>query len=87
MVSLGKGMDHGNTNQRERSFVAGTMNIMETITVISLVAAIANGIGMALVYLRYIRVIRGAFAAHKATPDGEVEIVDLLSDTLRPFLR
>lgn len=62
------------------------MNILDTITVISLLATIANGIGMTLVYLRYIRVIRGAFAVLKATPGGEVENVDLLKDILRPFL-
>ena len=63
------------------------MNIMSIIMVISLVAAIANGIGMILMYLRYIQIIRGSFAALRATPDGEVEIVDLLSDSLKPFIR
>lgn len=96
MVSPGKGTDHGNMSQRERSFAlrndehhgsgqigGGIMNIQETIMVISLVAAIGNGIGMTLGYLWIIRVIRGAFAALTATPGGEVEIVA----SLTPFAR
>lgn len=63
------------------------MNLMSIITVISLVIAIANGIGMALMYMRYIQVIRGSFAALRITKDGEVEIVDLLKGSLGPFIR
>ena len=46
------------------------MNITEIITVISLVVASANGIGMILMYLRYIRIVRGSFAALRATREG-----------------
>ena len=63
------------------------MNITEIITVISLVVASANGIGMILMYLRYIRIIRGSFAVLHANEKGEVEILDLLSDSLRPLIR
>ena len=55
------------------------MNISEIITVISLVVAMANGIGMILMYLRYIRIIRGSFATLRVTESGEVEIVDILA--------
>ena len=63
------------------------MNIPEIITVISLVVAMANGIGMILMYLRYIRVIRGSFAVLHANEEGEVEIMDLLSDSFHPLIR
>lgn len=62
------------------------MSITEILTVISLVVASANGIGMVLMYLQYIRIIRGSFAVLHANEMGEVEILDLLSDTLRPFI-
>ena len=63
------------------------MSITSIITVISLITSGANGLGMVLMYLRYIRVIRGAFVVTRATPDGEVEIVDLLPDSLKAFPR
>ena len=63
------------------------MNPLSIITAISLVVAISNGIGLILMYLRYVEVVRGTFAAIRTTKEGEVEIVDLLSDSLRPFIR
>jgi hypothetical protein len=35
--------------------------------------------------MRYVEVVRATFAVLRTTKDGEVEIVDLLSDSLRPF--
>ena len=42
---------------------------------------------MNLIFLRYIRVIRGSFAVLQANEEGEVEILDLLSDSVRPPIR
>lgn len=60
------------------------MNVSGIITVISLIIAISNGIGMILMYLRYVEVTRGAFAVLRATTEGEIEIGDLLFDRLKP---
>jgi hypothetical protein len=35
--------------------------------------------------MRYVEVVRATFASLRTTKDGEVEIVDLLSDSIRPF--
>ena len=63
------------------------MNITAIIPVISLVIALANGIGMILMYLRYNRVIRGSFAVLQANEEGEVQILDLLPDSSHPPIR
>lgn len=63
------------------------MNILNVVTVISLVMAFSNGIAMILMYFRYVQVVRGAFATLRATESGEVEMIDLLSDSLIPFVR
>jgi hypothetical protein len=54
------------------------MNLMSIVTVVSLILAIGNGIGMILMYWRYAQVIRDAIMTVKTTKAGEVEIVDLL---------
>jgi len=63
------------------------MNTVTLITVISLVVAVSNGIATILMYLRYIQVVRGSFAVLKATADGEIEITDLLSDSMKRVIR
>jgi len=63
------------------------MNMLNIITVVSLVMAVSNGIAMILMYHRYVQVVRGAFATLRATESGEVEMIDLLSDNLLPFIR
>lgn len=59
------------------------MNIMTLITVISMVLAVSNGIATILMYIRYLRVVRGSFAILKATADGDIEITDLLTELNR----
>ena len=96
MVSLSKHSETVNLTQNERAVAAGKMNVseyveyggcemnlMSIVTVVSLVVAISNGIGMILMYLRYAKVIRGAIMAVRTSEGGEVEIVDLLSDISR----
>jgi hypothetical protein len=56
------------------------MNLMSIVTVVTLIIGLSNGIGIVLMYLRYVTVIRGAIMAVRATDGGEVEILDLLSD-------
>jgi len=63
------------------------MNIMTIITVISLVVAVSNGIATIIMYLRYVQVVRGSFAVLKATADGEIEITDLLADSMKRVIR
>jgi len=56
------------------------MNLMNIISVLSLVIALSTGIATILMYLRYVSVVRGAFMAITADKTGEIEIVDLLHD-------
>ncbi len=63
------------------------MNIMTLITVISMVLAVSNGIATILMYLRYVQVVRGSFAVLKATADGEIEVTDLLADSMKRVIR
>jgi len=63
------------------------MNTVTLITVISLVVAVSNGIATILMYLRYIQVVRGSFAVLKATAEGEIEITDLLADSMKRVIR
>ena len=56
------------------------MNLMNIISVLSLVIALSTGIATLLMYLRYASLFRGAFMAVKAGKTGEIEIVDLLND-------
>jgi hypothetical protein len=53
------------------------MNLMSIVTVMSLILAIRDGIGMILMYRQYAQVIRGAIMTVKATKVGEVEIVEV----------
>jgi hypothetical protein len=63
------------------------MNTVTLITVISLVVAVSNGIATIIMYLRYVQVVRGSFAVLKATADGEIEITDLLADSMKRVIR
>lgn len=63
------------------------MNIMALITVISMVLAVSNGIATILMYLRYVQVVRGSFAVLKATANGEIEVTDLLADSMKRVIR
>lgn len=58
------------------------MEITGIITIVSVVVAVSNGIGMVCMYLRYIRLARNAIMTLKATEEGLVEIIDLLPITL-----
>lgn len=53
------------------------MDITGIITIVSVVMAVSNGIGMVLMYLRYIEVTRNAIMTIRATEEGLVEIMDL----------
>ena len=54
------------------------MDITGIITIISMVMAVSNGIGMVLMYLRYIEITRNAIMTIRATEEELVEITDLL---------
>lgn len=54
------------------------MGISDIITVVSVVVAISNGIGLVFMYIRYIRVTKNAIMSLRATEEGLIEIIDLL---------
>jgi len=54
------------------------MDITGIITIVSMGMAVSNGIGMVLMYLRYIEITRNAIMTIRATEEGLVEIIDLL---------
>ena len=54
------------------------MDITGIITILSMVMAVSNGIGMVFMYLRYIEVTRNAIMTIRTTEEGLVEIIDLL---------
>lgn len=54
------------------------MDITGIITIVSVIMTVSNGIGMILMYLRYIEVTRNAIMTIRATEEGHVDIMDLL---------
>ncbi len=53
------------------------MDITGIITIVSVVLAVSNGIGMVFMYIRYIEVTRNVIMTIRATEEGFVEIMDL----------
>lgn len=59
------------------------MNLVAIVAVVSGLMTLVNAAAMILMYLRYVRSAHHLILAVRADEAGEVEVLDLLSDSVR----